>query len=148
MVQNWSLEGREVDHLPYSTPCRELLKYNTMLSLLDNSHVKNTVMPILETRKLKSREASKLTVFLQQITLGRKPKLKSHVRLSDSRLWPGMWPFPFCGNKWFMIRNLLVVIGEAGFTVWPGLVEWLPEVCHQEPPYTHKQKKSFCRIFS
>lgn len=117
-----------------------------MLPLLNNSHVENIAMPILKMRKLTSREVNNWTEFLQQITLGREPKLKSHVSLSDSSLGPGMCPFPFCVNKWFMmIRNLLVVIGEAGLTVLPGLDT--PTCVTRASLQPQTEKKSMQNIF-
>lgn len=45
-----------------------------------------------------------------------------------------------------VIRNLLVVISNVRFIVWPRL-DRLPKVYYQEPLYTHKQKEVIQIVF-
>ena len=66
-------------------PHSELVKYNTTLSLLNDSRMVNIFMPILKIRKPKPKEVNNWTILSQQISLGRKAELKSHVGLSDTK---------------------------------------------------------------
>lgn len=45
----------------------------------------NIFLPILKVRKLKPKGVNNWTILSQQIRLGRKPELRSHVGLSDTK---------------------------------------------------------------
>lgn len=71
-------------HTPAHTHTLSLLN-TTLRFLLNSSHLVNIFTPILKISETEAKEVNYWTIFLQQISSGRKPERKSHVDLSDSK---------------------------------------------------------------
>lgn len=77
---------QDAEKVPHPPPTHTLSLLNTTLRfLLNSSHLDNIFTPILKISETEAKEVNYWTIFLQQISSGRKPESKSHADLSDSK---------------------------------------------------------------